>query len=210
VSAEHEREVRDRILRAAADVFADKGFHRATIADVVDRSGLSVGAIYTHFTGKDALFLASCDLLSGQGLEQLSIRLAPLTTTAARLTAAAAYYVETIDVSEAGPGQIGLVRAWAEAIDDAGVREMLVRRRERLVGTAELLLREGVARGELADWLDVDGLARGFMALLDGLLLQRIEDGDAWRPETSVRRARALLDLLLAAPATRPAAAPTA
>ncbi len=41
-----------------------------------------------------------------------------------------------------------------------------------------------------------------FMALLDGLLLQRIEDGDAWRPETSVRRARALLDLLLAAPAT--------
>jgi hypothetical protein len=67
-----------------------------------------------------------------------------------------------------------------------------------------------VARGELADWLDVDGLARGFMALLDGLLLQRIEDGDAWRPETSVRRARALLDLLLAAPATRPAAAPTA
>lgn len=210
VSAEHEREVRDRILRAAADVFADKGFHRATIADVVDRSGLSVGAIYTHFTGKDALFLASCDLLSGQGLEQLSIRLAPLTTTAARLTAAAAYYVETIDVSEAGPGQVGLVRAWAEAIDDAGVREMLVRRRERLVGTAELLLREGVARGELADWLDVDGLARGFMALLDGLLLQRIEDGDAWRPETSVRRARALLDLLLAAPATRPAAAPTA
>jgi AcrR family transcriptional regulator len=210
VSAEHEREVRDRILRAAADVFADKGFHRATIADVVDRSGLSVGAIYTHFTGKDALFLASCDLLSGQGLEQLSIRLAPLTTTAARLTAAAAYYVETIDVSEAGPGQVGLVRAWAEAIDDPGVREMLVRRRERLVGTAELLLREGVARGELADWLDVDGLARGFMALLDGLLLQRIEDGDAWRPETSVRRARALLDLLLAAPATRPAAAPTA
>jgi AcrR family transcriptional regulator len=210
VSAEQEREVRDRILRAAADVFADKGFHRATIADVVDRSGLSVGAIYTHFTGKDALFLASCDLLSGQGLEQLSIRLAPLTTTAARLTAAAAYYVETIDVSEAGPGQVGLVRAWAEAIDDPGVREMLVRRRERLVGTAELLLREGVARGELADWLDVDGLARGFMALLDGLLLQRIEDGDAWRPETSVRRARALLDLLLAAPATRPAAAPTA
>lgn len=210
VSAEHEREVRDRILRAAADVFADKGFHRATIADVVDRSGLSVGAIYTHFTGKDALFLASCDLLSGQGLEQLSIRLAPLTTTAARLTAAAAYYVETIDVSEAGPGQVGLVRAWAEAIDDTGVREMLVRRRERLVGTAELLLREGVARGELADWLDVDGLARGFMALLDGLLLQRIEDGDAWRPETSVRRARALLDLLLAAPASRPATSSTA
>lgn len=205
VSADHERQVRDRILRAAADVFSEKGFHRATIADVVGRSGLSVGAIYTHFAGKDALFLASCDILSGQGLEQLSIRLAPLTTTAERLTAAATFYVETIDRSADGPGQVGLVRAWAEALDDPGVREMLARRRERLVGTAELLLREGVARGELPAWLDVAPLARGFMAMLDGLLLQRIEDGEAWRPETSIRRARAMLDLLLAAPAQDPA-----
>ncbi len=210
VSAEHEQQVRDRILRAAADVFSEKGFHRATIADVVGRSGLSVGAIYSHFTGKDALFLASCDILSGQGFDQLSIRLAPLTSTAARLTAAATYYVETIDLSDAGPGQVGLIRAWAEALDDPSVREMLVRRRERSVGTAELLLREGVARGELPDWLDIAALSRGFMAMLDGLLLQRIEDGDAWRPEASVRRARAMLDLLLAAPATAPNAGPAA
>ena len=63
---------------------------------------------------------------------------------------------------------------------------------------SELLLREGIARGELPDWLDVDGFARGFMALLDGLLLQRIEAGDAYRPEESVRRANAILDVLLA------------
>ena len=202
ISAEHEQQVRERIIRAAVEVFAEKGYHRATIADVVHRSGLSVGAIYTHFKGKDALFLQSCDIISGQGLDELAVRLAPLTTTADKLMAAAAYYVETIDEFDDAPGQVGLVRAWAEAGEEPGVREMLVRRRERLAGAAQLLLQEGIARGELPSWLDVDGAARGFMALLDGLLLQRIEAGEGYRPEESIRRATAILDVLLAASAT--------
>jgi AcrR family transcriptional regulator len=208
LTAAQEQQVRDRIIGAAVAVFAEKGYHRATIADVVARSGLSVGAIYTHFSGKDELFVHSCDLISGQGLDELAARLAPLATTAERLRAAIAYYVESIDDFGGRPGQVTLVRAWAEAGEEPGVREMLARRRERLLGAAQLLLREGIARGELPDWLDVDGFARGFMALLDGLLLQRIEAGDAYRPEESVRRANAILDVLLAVRgAERPAVA---
>lgn len=208
ISAAHEQQVRQRIITAAAEVFTEKGYQRATIADVVQRSGLSVGAIYTHFKGKDALFIHSCELISGQGLDQLAIRLAPLTTTADKLAAAAAYYVETIDEFEEAPGQVGLVRAWAEAPDEPEVREMLARRREQLVGAALLLLHEGVARGELPSWLDVDGYARGFLGLLDGLLLQRIEAGEGYRPEESIRRTRAVLDVLLAAAGVeRPVAA---
>jgi AcrR family transcriptional regulator len=210
ISAAHEQQVRQRIINAAAEVFAEKGYQRATIADVVQRSGLSVGAIYTHFTGKDALFIQSCELISGQGLDQLAIRLAPLTTTADKLAAAAAYYVETIDEFEDAPGQVGLVRAWAEAPDEPEVREMLARRREQLVGAALMLLHEGVARGELPSWLDVDGYARGFLGLLDGLLLQRIEAGEGYRPEESVRRTRAVLDVLLAAAGVEQRATATA
>jgi AcrR family transcriptional regulator len=210
LSAAQEQQVRDRIIRAAVEVFSEKGYHRATIADVVGRSGLSVGAIYTHFTGKEALFLQSCDLISGQGLDELATRLAPLTSTAERLSMAIAYYVETIDEFHGAPGQVGLVRAWAEAGEEPGVREMLAHRRERLVGAAQLLLREGIARGELPAWIDVDGLARGFLALLDGLLLQRIEAGDSYRPEESIRRATALLDVLLASAAGERPAVPTA
>ena len=199
ISAAHEQQVRDRIISAAVTVFSEKGYHRATIADVVHRSGLSVGAIYTHFRNKEELFLQSCDLISGQGLDELGMRLAPLTSSADRLRAAVAYYVETIDEFDDAPGQVGLIRAWAEAGEEPGVRDMLVRRRERLVGAAQLLIQEGMARGELPIWLDVDAVARGFMALLDGLLLQRIEAGDAYRPEDSMRRAGAILEVLLAA-----------
>ena len=208
LSPAQEQQVRDRIIHAAVAVFAEKGYHRATIADVVARSGLSVGAIYTHFTGKEELFLYSCDLISGQGLDELAARLAPLTTTAERLRAAVAFYVESIDDFDGAPGQVSLVRAWAEAGDEPGVREMLLRRRERLLGAAQLLLQEGIARGELPAWLDVDGFARGFMALLDGLLLQRIEAGESYRAEDATRRATAVLDVLLAVSgAERPAVA---
>ncbi|MEA2519822.1 MAG: hypothetical protein QOF49_1902, partial [Chloroflexota bacterium] len=62
VSAQHEQEVRDRIVRAALTVFATHGFHRATMQDIVRASGLSVGAIYTYFRSKSDLILAGCDL----------------------------------------------------------------------------------------------------------------------------------------------------
>lgn len=203
VSHEHEQQVRDRIVRAATAVFAEKGYHGATIADVVARSGLSVGAIYTYFRGKDELFLLACDVTAERGLDELGVRLAPLTSTRERLDAALAYFVETIDTFDGEPGQASLVRAWAEADAEPDVRDMLVRRRERLVGAAILLLQEGVTRGDLPAWLDVDDFARAFTGLLDGLLLQRIEAGPTWQPADSLRRARQMLEIVLAA-ATAP------
>src|ERR1700759_515496 len=47
-----------RILDAATEVFATRGFSAATMADVVAGSGASVGSIYHHFGGKNELFLA--------------------------------------------------------------------------------------------------------------------------------------------------------
>ena len=204
VSAAHEQEVRDRILSAAARVFSQKGYHSSTIADIVRESGLSVGAIYSHFSGKDELIRLTCDELATRGLDELAHRLAPARTTAERLAIAVALYVETIDDYDGDPGQVSLVQAWAEADREPGVREMLAARRERLAGAGQLLLRQGVLAGELPAGLDVDAVTRGLLALLDGLLLQRIEAGAAYRPADLERRAGAIVDLLLAARPSRP------
>ena len=199
VSAAHEQEVRDRILSAAARVFSQKGYHSSTIADIVRESGLSVGAIYSHFSGKDELIRLTCDELATRGLDELAHRLAPARTTAERLAIAVALYVETIDDYDGDPGQVSLVQAWAEADREPGVREMLAARRERLAGAGQLLLRQGVLAGELPAGLDVDAVTRGLLALLDGLLLQRIEAGPAYRPADLERRAGAIVELLLTA-----------
>ena len=204
VSAAHEQEVRDRILAAALRVFSEKGYHNATIADVVRESGLSVGAIYTYFTGKDELIRLSCDQIATRGLDQLAERLAPATSSAERMAIAIRLYVESIDEYEGAPGQITLLQAWAEADREPVVREMLSARRERLVGAGRYILAQGVASGELPSWIDVDAVTRGFLALLDGLMLQRVEAGTGSRPADLERRALAILELLIAAGSARP------
>jgi AcrR family transcriptional regulator len=46
------------LLDAARQVFTEQGFSDASIADVVERAGSSVGSLYHHFGGKSELFLA--------------------------------------------------------------------------------------------------------------------------------------------------------
>ena len=53
-----------RVLDAATEVFGTRGFSAATMADIVERSGASIGSIYHHFGGKRELFLAIYDRLS--------------------------------------------------------------------------------------------------------------------------------------------------
>ncbi len=53
-----------RILDAATDVFAARGYTSATMADIVHRSGASIGSLYHHFGGKKELFLAIFDRLA--------------------------------------------------------------------------------------------------------------------------------------------------
>jgi TetR/AcrR family fatty acid metabolism transcriptional regulator len=52
---------RERIMRAALQVFARKGYHRASIDEIVRGSGTSKGAVYHHFQNKETLFLALVD-----------------------------------------------------------------------------------------------------------------------------------------------------
>lgn len=49
---------RERILAAAAQVFADSGYHGASVDDIAHASGGSKGGIYFHFPGKRAIFFA--------------------------------------------------------------------------------------------------------------------------------------------------------
>ncbi|MEW1676657.1 ScbR family autoregulator-binding transcription factor [Streptomyces noursei] len=58
--AQQDRAIRTRrmILEAAASVFDDRGYDRATIAEVLERAGVTKGALYFHFASKEQLALA--------------------------------------------------------------------------------------------------------------------------------------------------------
>ena len=161
VSAAHEQEVRDRILDAASRVFAEKGYHSSTIADVVRESGLSVGAIYTYFSGKDELIRLTCDQLAARGPRRA--RRAAGTghdhrraagdrrsaSTSRRSTSTTAPRARS-PWSRRGPrptANPGSARCWRVGANGSSV-------------PASSCFGQGVISGELPAWLDVDAVTR--------------------------------------------------
>ena len=65
-----------------------------------------------------------------------------------------------------------MAEAWAVASRKPLIRDMVARRRERIVTVAAVVLQEGVADGRLAPDLDVETAARALAALLDGVVLE--------------------------------------
>jgi AcrR family transcriptional regulator len=55
---------RTQILDAAAQVFAERGFHRTTVHDVAKAAGVADGTIYNYFENKTALLLGILDRLN--------------------------------------------------------------------------------------------------------------------------------------------------
>jgi AcrR family transcriptional regulator len=45
----------ERLLAAASEAFADKGFHATTTRDIAARAGMSPAAVYVHFATKEAV-----------------------------------------------------------------------------------------------------------------------------------------------------------
>jgi AcrR family transcriptional regulator len=203
VTAAHEQEVRERIVRAATRVFSERGFHRATMQDIVRASGLSVGAIYTYFKSKDELILAGCDLITDQEMTELARRLSPVEGFQERLRIAVGFMFDQIDVAPfemTSPRLLAL--AWAEADTSPAIREMLLRRRREIHGATVQLLQEGIARGEFPSWLDIDAVAAGLGALLDGIVIQSIEEGAGYRRSEAERRVLSMIEVLIAASST--------
>jgi len=68
-------EKRDRIIDAATEVFAQKGFHSARISDIARLAGVADGTIYLYFKNKEDLLLSifeeKMDVLLGELYEAL-------------------------------------------------------------------------------------------------------------------------------------------
>jgi len=57
VRTESQRSTKPRLLAAASQLFAERGFHGTTIRDIAERAGVNVAAGNYHFGSKKALYL---------------------------------------------------------------------------------------------------------------------------------------------------------
>src|ERR671936_1191065 len=61
---------RDAILRAAIDVFAERGFFNAQVADVARAAGIAAGTVYLYFRSKDDLLVSIFERTMREGLAE--------------------------------------------------------------------------------------------------------------------------------------------
>ena len=52
------RQTQAKLLDAALDVFAERGFHGASVEEICERAGFSRGAFYSNYSSKTELFIA--------------------------------------------------------------------------------------------------------------------------------------------------------
>ncbi|OSC30762.1 TetR family transcriptional regulator [Mycobacterium vulneris] len=121
-------EVRDRILDAAATVFAAEGFAGATIDAIGQAAGFTKGAVYSNFESKDELFLALLD----REFERRGGQIATALNSSGGDTHAAARELSqsVLDsVRDHSDYYVLLVEYWLRAQRDPQLRERLIGRR---------------------------------------------------------------------------------
>lgn len=64
-------DIRERLIGAAAEVFAERGYDGAGVQEIARRAGLTTGAIYSRFRGKDDLLIEAIDASVPDEMERL-------------------------------------------------------------------------------------------------------------------------------------------
>ena len=123
VSQEHLDARRRQILDAAIECFSEQGFHRATMHDIVQRSGLSAGAIYRYFESKDELIQAIIDERHARELSLISAAASGEDGLGENLhQLILTFFGRLEDADERKQRRIG-IEIWAEALRNPAVHE---------------------------------------------------------------------------------------
>ena len=80
---------RQKLLDAAAEVFAELGLDAASVEAICERAGFTRGAFYSNFETKDELMLALTERFAGEKIEAVAERVAELQSRGETLEAGA-------------------------------------------------------------------------------------------------------------------------
>jgi AcrR family transcriptional regulator len=107
VLEEHQR---DRVLKAAADVFSARGYHSTTVDHLVAGAQIGVGSFYSLFKGKEDCFLQLFDRIVADATDQIESAAPDGADWAARVSAGLREVLELV-ATEPSRARIVLVEA---------------------------------------------------------------------------------------------------
>jgi TetR/AcrR family fatty acid metabolism transcriptional regulator len=161
-----------RILDAAIEVFASKGYHNARVDEIVDVSGTSKGSVYFHFPSKEDIFLALVDEFAGLLEKRLQRVLETESSGVSRVQAALRVCIETFQSHQA-LAKIFLIQA-------VGLGEAFEVKRQQINEKFALIIQkhieQAIAEGEIPA-LDAETAAHVWMGAIYDVVVRWVQTG---------------------------------
>jgi AcrR family transcriptional regulator len=184
-------DLRTRVLDAAVELFAERGYDGTSVSQVITRAGVAKGGFYHHFASKEALlYEVYGDLIGRQlaAMDEIVARRLPAPDTLRAL-------IDDLVRTTAASARPALV-FWREMGKlDAERTEQYRRARRRYHDTVRRLIREAQADGQFAPVASADTVTFTIFGFVNELPLWFTPSGRK-RP---AQLATELADLVLAA-----------
>jgi len=188
---ERRADTRQRLLDAAAELFAERGIDGSSVDAIAERAARTSGAIYDHFGGKEGVLFA---LLEGW-VDDVAVIIGAELATATTLDERVATLWRNVSDPPTGDGRwIALEHElWSYAVRSEAAREHLSRRYQAAWS--------GV-NDAVAGWDDATtsaGVGPALIALLLGLEMMRRIDPDAVTDDLAIAALRGVVTTMTGA-----------
>lgn len=179
---------RQRILEAAEEVFAEKGYHGAVVDDIVRTADMSKGGFYFHFPNKQGIFLALMEALTPRLISAAERAIAQETDPIAKVDAALRTVLDTFS-RHRRLSKILLLEAVGLG---HGFEEKLMEVRAQFAGVIQKYLDQAVEEGAIAR-IDTRITSFAWLGAINEIVIRWVVTGDPERLEEVIPSLRALL-----------------
>ena len=178
---ESEREARrNQILDAARSCVAEHGLEAVSMEMIIKASGVSIGAVYRYFKGKDEVIAAA--FISGTAGMMAALEPVWAQEPAAPVPDLLGQLLRTIRRYQAGSmvdlGAVAL-HGWSHSQSDPDLKAGASRMYGSLRARLALACRAGQRSGSIDESIDPDALAQLLFSIVVGFTAQRALIGDA-------------------------------
>ncbi len=183
-----QKDKKNRIIEAAARVFAQKGYAGAAVADIAVQAEIGKGTIYAYFDSKEDLFFAVFEWFKMQTGVAAKVNIAVLGGSAAKRLEALSnslmgMWEEIEDVFTL------TMEFWAASSSSQmqdRFKENFRNMYQEFRGIVKSLVHEGIERGEFRPDINPESVAAALVGTWDALFLQAWFDQD-FDPLTTAR-----------------------
>jgi len=162
--------VRERLLGAALQLFARKGFESASVRELTEAAKVTRPTLYYHFGSKEGLYLELVERLCATVEDSILRSLVPQGTARVRLRSFVLKILDSI-IEDAGNQRFFFVISLDPRRNN--LSSFHERMRNFIAAVVELLLEEGAEKGEF-ETEDVQWITKVILALIDSFIYNQI------------------------------------